>query len=103
MYINARDKKPPRIIDKHPVKDANGNLVGKVITEADGIIYAGCYVDAIVDIYALDHKQFGKRICCGLKGVQFQADGDAFGGSAPVRDDEFDLSDTGETEEADLL
>lgn len=86
MYISARNAAPPLVIDRDRTK----------LTENDGRPYAGCYVNCSLDIWAQDNK-YGKRINAKLRGVQFFADGDAFVGSAPASEDEFDdLSDTGE-------
>ena len=59
------------------------------LTEADGIPYAGCYVNAQIDLWAQDNA-YGKRINCTLRGVQFVRDGEAFGGGRPAAADEFD-------------
>ena len=61
----------------------------KPVTEEDGKIYAGCYVNAILDIWAQDNK-FGKRVNCELRGLQFAKDGEAFGGGAAASVDDFD-------------
>lgn len=53
-----------------------------------GIIYAGCYVDASIDIYAQDNS-FGRRINCSLRGVRFAGPGEAFSGGQPASADEF--------------
>ena len=76
--IKASTKKRPLVInrDKSP------------ITESDNVIYAGCYVNAIVSLWAQDNK-FGKRINAQLDGVQFCRDGEAFGDGA-VSVNEFD-------------
>ena len=76
--IKASTKKRPLVInrDKSP------------ITESDNVIYAGCYVNAIVSLWPQDNK-FGKRINAQLDGVQFCRDGEAFGDGA-VSVDEFD-------------
>ena len=55
----------------------------------DGVFYAGCYVDAVIDIYAQDHPQYGRRINCGLLGVRFVRDGDAFSGGGGATADDF--------------
>jgi len=60
------------------------------VTEADGVIYAGCYVDASVDIYAFDSPKWGRRINAVLRGVRFVEAGDAFGGSSSASADDFD-------------
>lgn len=48
--------------------------------------YAGCYVNAMVEIWAQDGENTGIR--CTLLSVQFKADGEAFaGGRKPSADD----------------
>jgi len=59
-----------------------------VVTEArQNPIYRGCYVNALVEFYAMD--QYGDQVNCKLIGIQFRRDGDAFG-SAPARADDFE-------------
>lgn len=58
------------------------------IVEDDNIIYAGCYVNAIVDLWYQDSK-FGKRINGNIMGIQFSKDGEAFGAGG-ISDDDFD-------------
>lgn len=68
------------------------------LEEADGRIYAGCYVNFNVDIWAQDGQHAGIR--CSLNGVQYDKDGDAFGGAARVSEDEFEnLGVDSETED----
>lgn len=55
--------------------------------------YAGCYVNASLDIYAQDGTNSGIR--CGLRGVFFAADGDAFSGSKVASPDEFEVVGAG--------
>lgn len=76
--IKASTKKRPLVInrDKSP------------ITESDNVIYAGCYVNAIVSLWA-QNNNYGKRINAQLDGVQFCRDGEAFGDGA-VSVNEFD-------------
>lgn len=69
------------------------------LTEADGVIYAGCYVNAIVDIWAQDNS-YGKRINASLRGVQFAKDGDQFGGGGVAKDSDFeDISEGADAED----
>lgn len=65
---------PPAVVDqkKNPV-GANS-----------GVVYAGCYVNAKVDIYVQTTGNPGVR--CGLLAVQFAADGDAFAGGVASAD-----------------
>lgn len=48
------------------------------LTEQDGKPYAGCYVNAVVRLWAQDND-FGKRVNAQLRTVQFVKDGEAFG------------------------
>ena len=60
------------------------------ITEEDDILYAGCYVNAIVDVWYSDHAKGGKQILGNLFGVQFVKDGESFGVDSTASVDEFD-------------
>lgn len=86
MYISARSYVAPKVFNKDR----------SLLTAKDGLPYAGCYVNALVDIWAQDNN-FGKRINCALTGIQFCADGDAFSGSRPATENDFDdLSNAGD-------
>lgn len=78
-FINASNKTRPYVINRDKTQ----------LNPDDGVIYAGCYVYAVIDIWAMDNK-FGKRICASLSGVQFYKDGDAFTGGGIASDDDFD-------------
>lgn len=75
------DQGPPAIVDRMKNK----------LTINDGKPYAGCYVNASVDIWVQQGKYPGVR--CTLVGVQFVADGDAFAGAAATDDAFDDLGD----------
>lgn len=85
------------VLTGHRNQDAGRPLVidgnKNPLTEKDGKPYAGCYVNASLDIYAQDGKNPGIR--CGLKGVQFAKDGDAFSGSKVASPDDFDAIEEG--------
>lgn len=84
MTLKASTKKRPLVLnkDKSP------------LTEEDGVVYSGCYVNAIIDLWA-QNNNYGKRINATLLGVQFAADGEAFssGGSSASADDFDDIDD----------
>lgn len=65
----------------------------RLLKEADGLPYAGCYVNALVEIYAQTKKYPGVR--CGLIGVQFARHGDAFSGAGRAADSDFAPLDDG--------
>lgn len=100
LYFAAtRDqtKGRPLVLDKNPKKE-NGD--DNILSEIDGKPYAGCYVNATVELWAQDNR-YGKCVRAQLLAVQFSKDGDAFtAGSAKGSADEFeDLSDTGENDD----
>lgn len=88
FYISARSKTRPLILDRDKTP----------LTQSDGKPYGGCYVVAVLELWAQDN-QFGKRVNAQLKGVQFYRDGDAFSGGAPADESDFDnLSDGADAE-----
>jgi len=71
------------------------------LTDDDNRLYAGCYVNAIVELWAQNHPTYGKRINANLHGVQFWKDGKPFGSGASVSADDFDAFD--DDEQADFM
>lgn len=66
------------------------------VTEEDGVIYSGCYVNAKIELWVQDN-QWGKRVNATLLGIQFVKDGDSFaGGPPPANPDDFPDLDAGE-------
>lgn len=95
LYISASrrsDKKAPEIV----------GLDGQPITQSQGIIYGGCYVNGIINFWAQDND-FGKGIRADLLGVQFYREGDAFSaGNTTVSSTDFeDLSDGADAPDLD--
>lgn len=87
FFVSARNKTRPVIKNRDT----------SPLVEADGKPYSGCYVHAVLDIWAQDNK-YGKRVNATLQGVQFVKDGDAFSGAAPLQEDAFE--DLGEGADA---
>lgn len=79
LFVSARNKSRPLVVDRDLTP----------LAEVDGRPYAGCYVNASVEVWAQDNN-FGKRINATLRGVQFVKDGDAFSGGGAASEDEFD-------------
>lgn len=81
LYFSASNK----------IKPSTFNNDRSEVTEADGVLYSGCMVDVSIELWAQDNE-FGKRINCTLRGVQFRNNNDAFagGGVPPADADEFD-------------
>jgi hypothetical protein len=79
LFVSANSKVRPTVVGRN----------GAPLTQADGIMYSGCYVLAHISLWTQDN-QFGKKINANLLGLQFLRDGDAFaGGPAPSRPEDF--------------
>ena len=79
MFVSARNKTRPLVIDRDK----------SPLTSQDGRPYAGCYVNASIELWCQDNN-YGKRINASLRGVQFLKDGDAFAGGGAASEDDFD-------------
>lgn len=77
--IKASNSKRPLIIDRDRTP----------LTEDDNKLYAGCYVNAIIELWA-QNNDFGKRINANLLGIQFFKDGEPFGDGVNAKADDFD-------------
>lgn len=95
LSANCKGGETPEEATRPTVMDGMRN---KVTDPSKNPIYSGCYVNALVEIYADD--RFGAGVNATLVGIQFRKDGDAFG-SAPAREDEFE--EVGEGATADDL
>lgn len=90
MVLSANrneDQGKPKVVDR--LKEDLAPDAGKP--------YAGCYVNAVVDIWAQAGDYPGIRATLNV--VQFFADGEPFAGSAPNVDDLPDIADMGELED----
>ena len=81
MALSAKNSTRPLVIDRDRTP----------LAEADGRLYAGCYVNASVEFFAYDNT--GKGVSASLGGVQFVKDGDAFAGGKAASEDDFDALD----------
>jgi hypothetical protein len=79
MSIKASNNKRPLVIDRDKTP----------LTEDDNKMYAGCYVNAIIDLW-VQQNSWGKRINANLLGVQFLKDGEPFSDGANASADSFD-------------
>lgn len=77
--IKAANNNRPLLIDR----DKNP------VTEDDGILYAGCYVNAQIGVW-IQNNQYGKRVNANLYGLQFVKDGESFGTDTSSKIDDFD-------------
>lgn len=70
------------------------------LTKDDGkLLDGGDYVNVSVEFWAMDHKDYGKRIAVKLLGVQYDHEGLKFGSGATADEDDFeDLGDIGDSD-----
>lgn len=78
-FINASNKVRPLVIGAQR----------EVLAASDGKPYSGCYVNAIIEVWA-QANQFGKRINASLLGVQFVKDGTRLAGGSVAAADDFE-------------
>ena len=88
MSIKASNNKRPMVIDRDKT----------TLTEDDNRIYAGCYVNAMIELWA-QNNSYGKRINANLLGVQFFKDGEPFADGVTASADDFDAFDDDEMED----
>lgn len=91
-FVNSSNAARPTVVDGQRAP----------LTSADGKPYGGCYVNAIIDVWAQDN-QYGKRVNASLMGVQFVKDGDAFGAGGVASADQFDIVEEDADAEDDLV
>lgn len=70
------------------------------LTEADGVIYSGCYINVSAAFDGYEYGKIKKGVTCYLNGVQFVADGEPFGANAA---NDFDVLDGGAGDDIDFL
>lgn len=87
--IKASNAKRPLVVDRDKTP----------LSEDDNRIYSGCYVNAIIELWA-QNNQWGKRINANLMAVQFYKDGEPFGdGGVTASVDDFDAFDDDDMED----
>jgi hypothetical protein len=82
LFINASSETRPLTLGAGPDGRAP-------VTQSDGKLYSGAYVNALVEIWAQAHVEHGKRINASLMGVQFLRDGERLAGGTTASADDF--------------
>ena len=78
--LEANSTRRPLTIDRNKA----------AVTEDDGIIYSGCYVNASLAADGYEYERIKRGVKCYLNGVQFVKDGDRFGADASADFDALD-------------
>ena len=94
MSLKCANKVRPSVINRDK----------SALTEEDGVVYGGCYVNVSFDIWIQDNS-YGKKVNANLYAVQFAGDGEPFGaGSIPEGIiDDFDEIEGSSQEVSDVL
>jgi hypothetical protein len=79
MSIKASSTKRPMVLDRDK----------SPLTEDDSKIYAGCRVNAVIELWA-QNNNYGKRVNANLLGVQFFKDDAPFADGVKASVDDFD-------------
>ncbi len=83
LYLSSNNRNRPTVVD--------GNR--NPLSAKDGIVYSGCWVNAIVSIWAQQSPKWGKRINCELNGIQFARDDERLsGGGRAAAAEEFGVA-----------
>jgi len=81
MFITAKNDKPPIVVDQDP---------SVALTAISGKPYGGCYVNAVIRIYAYAAGEgYTAGVSASLEAVQFAKDGPAFGAGPVDAEKEF--------------
>jgi hypothetical protein len=88
MFVTARRREQDGIPG---VFDANPKVI---LTEKDGRPYGGCYVNASIEFWPQDDKEYGRRINATLIGVQYFRSGESFGSASISTGDEFEVCES---------
>lgn len=95
LYISTRSDIKPSVRGVDP---------NQLLEPDSGVVYAGCYVNASIELWAQDSSQWGKRINAQLRGVQFAGAGDAFAAGTSADAEEFpSAGDTGQATDPDPM
>ena len=87
FYIKTSSTTRPGVVDRDK----------SYITEEDGTVYAGCYVNATVELWTRK-RQDNRGISAQLRAIQFVKAGEAFGAGRVDAEEEFDAMETVEDE-----
>jgi hypothetical protein len=84
-YVSANNAKQPKIIGRDK----------RALKEADGVVYSGCYVNAIITLWyqpagVKNDNPVPHAVYASLEAVQFVKDGEAFGAPGVDVDEDFD-------------
>lgn len=92
FYISASNSRAPVLVDRRKGSD------GKWLPSPKGQLYSGCYVNAVINVWAQDNK-YGKRLNASIESVQFYRDGDPFGAKPVDPNEAFDDEDFDDIDE----
>lgn len=84
VSVSAKSRNRQMVVRRNPAEPADEDEV-----------YAGCYVNAVINLYTWEHPSSGKGVGANLGPVQFVRNGERFGGSVVTATDAFeDITDS---------
>ena len=96
-FINPKANRLPKVFTKK-------KTVLTAVQESDDILYAGCYVFAVIDVYAYDgnkEKKIKSGVTLGLQHLVFWKNGEAIGYDGNPDDSDYDGMESEEDEDED--
>ena len=73
------------------------------IEASSGLLHSGCYVNAVIDIYAYDADKAGKGVSASLEGVQLLRKGEALGFTPVDATNDFEDEEIEAEDDADSM
>lgn len=90
LYFNAANELRPLLL----------NAAGGSVQASDGVLYGGCYVTGVFDVWAGPGAKKQDMVGISLLGVQFMRDGERLGGGLVAAADDFAAIPSAEGEKA---
>lgn len=93
------NRSPVQILGpRKTAKDAAGNPIFPTLKDSDGLIYAGCWADVIIQVYPYNAsgKSHPSRINASLEAIKFVEHGPAFGAKKVDAQSAFDEEESDE-------
>lgn len=81
MFIPSTNETRPSVVDRDRVTP---------LVEQDGKIFAGCYVNACIRVFAYSHPVGGKGVSASLQAIQYSKDGPSLGAARVKPEDVFE-------------
>jgi hypothetical protein len=89
--LSGNSKRPLAAIDRNSRKMTDKDQI-------DETFYAGCYVNAVIKLWAQNDKEYGKRVNAYANAIQFIRDGEPLGNQFNTDNYDWDVADDSEVD-----